>query len=593
MNHADEFSDLSPSEIRGGVFEQISKHLMLVKQLHSNDSRVKVINITGELLEILLRVEGALDDFCNALRQNSKVTLVEILCSRFIHSSRIHESDTDNLMQCWSKIGEALGRMPQLKDVDFHNQGDKVVPVFYEAIPCILQHTRQVTRIEFDFEIDFWFDADGIHFLVDANAGTDHIVASLKGHSNAEEVQITNCSGDKASAICAVLPSLPKLRFVQIYGHDCPALARDSFSSLFQVHELSVLLLDNFEIESTEPLADAIRRNVPLSSCEFCSCILFPNDDVSRALASNTHLKSLVFSESGGLCDDFYTGLSQGLAGNSSLTTLLMLDDDQCTDNGSVLNVIEGLRNSNSIKEISLPLSEGPWTDEMSDSLRTVLERNTVLTSLKVRFPDIDTVLDTGLDTGRPWSRIAPFLRTSTTIKELCLLGPITDDCLVETAMALEDNTGASLASVDIQGTDKNVTVSGIVRFISTLTSNTSLNELVVSLDTKFVVGTQAASALVEAAAKNYGLEKAENVTISSRQDDSKLKCIFKLNKEGRRYLIEDPSSVERGVGVLTGVSDDLDCIFFHLRENPTLCTRTTIENNKPRLCGQKRKQTM
>jgi hypothetical protein len=147
--------------------------------------------------------------------------------------------------------------------------------------------------------------------------------------------------------------------------------------------------------------------------------------------------------------------------------------EDQPTDKDSVLQVIEGLRNSNSIEKFSLPASEDPWTDEMSDSLRTVLETNTVLTSLKVRFPDIDTVLDTGLEKGRPWSRITPFLRTNTTIKELCLLGLIMDDCLVETAMALEDNTGASLGLLDIQGTDKNVTVSGIVRFISTLTSNT------------------------------------------------------------------------------------------------------------------------
>jgi hypothetical protein len=591
MNHADEFSDLSPSEIRGGVFEQISKYLILVKQLHSNDSRVKGIHITGELLETLLRVEGALDYFCDALRQNSKVTLVEILCSRFINPSRIHEGDTDNLLQCWSKIGEALGQMPQLEGIDFHNQGDIELPAFYEAIPCILQHTRQVTRIEFDFRIGFFSDADGVYFEVDANAGTDQIVASLIGHSNVVKIKITTCSRDKASAICAVLPSLPKLREVQIYGYDSPSLDTDSFSSLFQVHELSDLFLVNFEIESIEPLADAIRRNVPLSSCAFCGCTLYdPNgNDVSRALASNTHLKSLIFSEAGdGLCNDFYTGLSHGLAGNSSLTTLLIDDDHESTDNGNVLHAIAGLRNSNSIKKLSLPASEDPWTDEMSDSLRTVLERNTVLTSLKLRFPDIDT--------GRPWSRITPFLRTNTTIKELYLLGPITDDCLVETAMALEDNTGASLGSLDIQVTE-NITVSGIVRFISTLTSNTSLKELVVSSNTKFAIGKQAASALVQAAAKNYGLERVVNVMISkddttSTQDESKLKCILRLNKEGRRYLIEDPSSAERGVGVLTRVSDDLDCIFFHLRDNPSLCNRTTIENKKRRPRGQKRKQT-
>jgi hypothetical protein len=50
------------------------------------------------------------------------------------------------------------------------------------------------------------------------------------------------------------------------------------------------------------------------------------------------------------------------------------------------------------------------------------------------------------------------------------------------------------------------------------------------------------------------------------------LGMILRLNKAGRGYFIHDPASREKGVEVLIQVSDDLDCLFYHLRENPLLC---------------------
>jgi hypothetical protein len=44
------------------------------------------------------------------------------------------------------------------------------------------------------------------------------------------------------------------------------------------------------------------------------------------------------------------------------------------------------------------------------------------------------------------------------------------------------------------------------------------------------------------------------------------------LNEAGRRYLIEDAGSIASGVEVLITVSEDLDCLFYHLLENPFLC---------------------
>jgi hypothetical protein len=52
-----------------------------------------------------------------------------------------------------------------------------------------------------------------------------------------------------------------------------------------------------------------------------------------------------------------------------------------------------------------------------------------------------------------------------------------------------------------------------------------------------------------------------------------------RLNKAGRGYL-KDPTSISKGVQVLSKVNDDksctdlqvLDCLFLHLQENPLLC---------------------
>ena len=46
------------------------------------------------------------------------------------------------------------------------------------------------------------------------------------------------------------------------------------------------------------------------------------------------------------------------------------------------------------------------------------------------------------------------------------------------------------------------------------------------------------------------------------------IRTITKLNS----YLATNASSRHKGVQVLASVSDDLDCLFYHLLENPSLC---------------------
>jgi hypothetical protein len=52
----------------------------------------------------------------------------------------------------------------------------------------------------------------------------------------------------------------------------------------------------------------------------------------------------------------------------------------------------------------------------------------------------------------------------------------------------------------------------------------------------------------------------------------STIHTITKLNDHGREYLLGEPDNRQKGVKVLERVRNDLDCLFFHLRENPCLC---------------------
>lgn len=115
-----------------------------------------------------------------------------------------------------------------------------------------------------------------------------------------------------------------------------------------------------------------------------------------------------------------------------------------------------------------------------------------------------------------------------------------------------------------------------LIDAISKFRNSTAIKELNFSRAVcSYVQGGQ----LLEALKQNYTLEycKYDMERSVSNQDkeyiQSHTKMILKLNKHGRRYLVEGKPK-ERGVSLLGMVSEDLDSIFYHLLENPSLCCR-------------------
>lgn len=83
--------------------------------------------------------------------------------------------------------------------------------------------------------------------------------------------------------------------------------------------------------------------------------------------------------------------------------------------------------------------------------------------------------------------------------------------------------------------------------------------------------------ALILSMQKHFTLTKCKIQMDPSMSDSDEeriiesLNTIFKLNKHGRRYMLEGRSKA-RGVALLAAVADDLNCVYYHLRENPALC---------------------
>jgi hypothetical protein len=75
---------------------------------------------------------------------------------------------------------------------------------------------------------------------------------------------------------------------------------------------------------------------------------------------------------------------------------------------------------------------------------------------------------------------------------------------------------------------------------------------------------------------KNYTLESLPDINLEDEARD--VGSILRLNEAGRRYLIEDGSSISKGVEVLSRVRNDINSVFMHLLENPSLCDRRAAE---------------
>jgi hypothetical protein len=175
------------------------------------------------------------------------------------------------------------------------------------------------------------------------------------------------------------------------------------------------------------------------------------------------------------------------------------------------------------------------------------------------------------------WRRALSFLRTNTALKYLVidLNRNVTQSRAAtfrtDIVAMLQENV--SLSSLTIRSFDA-LKAEEYVAHITTLQQNTTLKSIIFQHDGDLLHLTgDEDKQMAVMLQKNYALERLPDFN-----QEGDVGAILRLNAAGRRYLVEDGSSISKGVEVLSAVSNEINCVFLHLLENPRLCDRSAVE---------------
>jgi hypothetical protein len=309
-----------------------------------------------------------------------------------------------------------------------------------------------------------------------------------------------------------------------------------------------------FRTNSMPPMPPAVCNAIASSLCFNSSLQELTLDSCSRStpelfrsLQRNTGLKSLVLW--GVVMDeDLCEAMQFGLGGNSTLDSLKLA---RAALNGTYAEYDAGT---------------AQWCRALQ-----FLRTNTVLKSLEITFSPISLDDFAGSEVDRNDLVMAMKQRLSTARKEIVAM--------------LRDNKSLEFISIFRFGGRSQVpTIEEYFDLLKLLQDNTALKAI--SLQQQYVFATNPIAAsrarvvpingeskqLASLLKKNYALDSLPDIDFDPTGD---LGVILRLNGAGRRYLIHDEGSVSKGVDVLSAVNDDLNCLMFHLLENPELCTRS------------------
>jgi hypothetical protein len=258
--------------------------------------------------------------------------------------------------------------------------------------------------------------------------------------------------------------------------------------------------------------------------------------------------------------------LAAALLSNSTLQNLVLDASASCSwlpPLFSVLQVNSGL------KELRIDGIDHIG-EEGSTAMKLGLGSNSTLELLDLKN------IKTHTDTCFLWREALSFLRTNTTLKALHMCFernttvPYATTIRMAVAAMLRENESLETLFMPCQETR----FEDYLEFVAAIHPNTTLKRLQMNAVRLYVHDDKRMNDLIPVLKKNYRLEEIPGLDLGAGDVNS----ILKLNQAGRRYLVQDGSSISKGVAVLSRVNDDINSVLFHLLENPILCNRSAVE---------------
>jgi hypothetical protein len=316
-----------------------------------------------------------------------------------------------------------------------------------------------------------------------------------------------------------------------------------------------------------EAMASALSAGSNISSLRLNSC-LFPeggSSHIAHALKENSALRTFDCFDNE-IDSDFFRVLAKSLAANTALVELSF----RLSDNDSavlMIPVFHAMGSNVAIK--TLVVDNFKLADKaLSAAIRCGMEHNSTLE--KLFFYDVASDCEDSVS----WREALSFLPANTYLKALTitvggqLLGPPLAALCITAVALLKENTALQFLEIVSHG----IRPVDYFAVLSLLKCNYTLKTIHLSCSLEFEDGDGGeAEQLVSAVKKTYGLESLGG-WIETRLPT--VGAVLRLNRAGRRYLVQDAASATKGCALLSAVSDDLECLYLHLLENPSLCER-------------------
>jgi hypothetical protein len=503
----------------------------------------------------------------------------------------------------WEKVGQAIGNLRALQTVRIftptyqdkpgyvHVEGDEDeededgLPD-WEILAHILSHVRQKIEVSIT-DVLAWGTRESRLFAqaIHGHPTITRFDESRGGFPN-------ECLDTLYSAL-ATLPALESIHLSKQQDDESTMAHPESLTELLRVPSLRSVNFKRFSFRPAlcQATANALMEGTSITTLEFTMCSISTGECaamIANGLGRNTSVSYIKIQP---LDQGIFNALATSLPSNSTLRRLDLncqhFDDGYDMDLSAVLLA---LGKNTTLKKLSIDGLGSILDESLCTVIKDGLEMNTTLASLEL---DQVHLTDENSDL---WCTALSFLRTNKSLKSLsvALERDATESCAAvfrtEIAAMLGGNT--SLHSLSIRSL-KSVYAQEYIALITALQQNTTLKNLTLQdYSTSCPLTDDEDKQMASFLKKNYALENFQGLITCFRGD---VDTILRLNEAGRRYLVEDGSSISKGVEVLSARSHDINCVFFHLLENPRLCDRSAVEigspEGSPANCNGKREQ--
>jgi hypothetical protein len=520
------------------------------------------------------------DSFVALSQENTIVKIVELYP---------FDSDTGNY-ELWDKVGQIVGNLVELEMLIIHffphadddDDRDEARMPDWEILTRILPYLRRKVELsscreESDTDVE---DIQGLARVI-------HGHPMISGFSS--EILLTFANLGPWCSALATLPSLERITLGLQEPETEDEIVLVNVEPLRELLRTSALRFVRFEgFYFTDALchatANALEEGSSIIDITFDGDCGFPDGGgaiIANALKRNASVIDVEFL--GGCDEPFCNTLAAVLLCNATLQNVHVAT----RTNGRYLpSIFLSLGMNTTLKSFTANIID-KFGDELCAAITSGLAKNTTLEELTL------SCMMPSDDDGAVSARNAlSFLHTNSTLKSLTVafvsMSAREELCYVsafrlEAVKMMQDNHFLESLSITTGSTMK---VKGLLALVSALQRDTTLKTL--SLENFYpypfyitarelnLTGDEV-DQLVSILMKNYGLERLIAPFIRFA-DDRRVKAILRLNGAGRRYLIKDGSSISKGLDVLSAVSDDINCVFLHLLENPGLCNRRPVD---------------